>query len=100
MSARVSYRPPAPMKGPAPLLSTVHEVERILHRAHARDEGPLSLAEIGRRMKAKSVRHRTIRLCVDELKRLGFITESPRNGVMWTLHADDAFWNDQGYVAL
>ena len=83
-----------------PLLSTVHEVERILHRAHSRDEGPLSLAEIERRMKARSVRHRTVRLCVEELKRLGFVTESPRTGVMWTLHDDEAFWSAKGFIAL
>src|SRR2546430_12447340 len=84
---------PAPSEGPgpSPLLRTLHEVEAVLRKAVADDEGPLSLAEIGRRMPAKSVRHGTIRACVDELNRLHLVTEDRRGGVMWTLHADPRF---------
>jgi len=98
MASVSTIAPPRPIKGPAPLLTTVHEVEIILRRADARDEGPISLAEIARRMKAKSVRHSTIRACVDELRRLGFVTESPSKGVLWTLHEDEKFWAAKGFV--
>jgi hypothetical protein len=75
---------------------TLHEVENLLREAVVSDEDPLSLAEIGRRMHAKSVRRSTIRVCVDELKRLHFVTEDPRRGVMWTLHTDPGFWSRKG----
>jgi Mn-dependent DtxR family transcriptional regulator len=87
-----SLEPPKPAKGPSPTLNTLHEVEIILRKAAATDDGPLSLAEIARRMAAKSVRHRTVRTCVDELKRLDLVTEDPRRGVLWTLHEDPRFW--------
>ncbi len=81
-------------------MSTLHEVESILREAEANDDGPLSLAEVGRRMEARSVRHATIRACVDELKRFHLVTEDPSVGVMWTLHEDPAFWDDDGAVRL
>ncbi len=83
---------PRDVKGPSPVLRTLHEVEVLLRKAIANEEGPLSLAEIKRRMHAKSVRHSTIRACVDELKRLHLVTEDPRRGVMWTFHEDPKFW--------
>lgn len=92
--------PPEPTEGPSPRLRTVHEVERILRKAVANDEGPLSIAEIGRRMEAKSVRHATVRACVEELKRFHLATEDPRRGVMWTLHEDPHFWKRRGLVKL
>ena len=85
--------PPKEIEGPSPLLRTLHELEAVLRRAAADDEGPLSLAEIARRMHAKSVRHATIRACVDELTRLHLVTEDARRGVMWTLHEDPKFWD-------
>ena len=93
---------PAPRRGtgPSPLLRTVHEVERILRGAAARDEGPLRLAEIKRRMRAKSVRHVTVRACVEELKRFHLVTEDPRRGVLWTLHEDPEFWTRKGLAKL
>jgi len=89
---------PAPKEvdGPSPTLRTLHEVEKLLRKAVANDEDPLSLAEIERRMHAKSVRHSTIRACVDELKRLHFVTEDPRRGVLWTFHEDPEFWSLKG----
>lgn len=87
---------PGRIEGHVPRLDTLHEVERILRKAHADDEGPLSLAEIERRMAAKAVRHQTVRACVDELVRLHLVTEDPRRGVMWTLHEDPEFWRREG----
>ena len=76
--------PPANEADPSPRLVTVHAIARILRDAAGRDEGPLSLAEVGRRLPAKRVRHGTVRASVDELKLLGFVTEGSK-GVMWTL---------------
>jgi hypothetical protein len=83
--------PPAKEAEPSPRLSTVHSIARILRDSVERDEGPLSLAEIGRRLPAKRVRHETLRACVDELKLLGFVTEGSK-GVMWTLTTSDEVW--------
>lgn len=91
---------PRPIEGHVPRLDTLHEVERILRKAHADDEGPLRLAEIERRMSAKSVRHQTVRACVDELVRLHLATEDPRRGVMWTLHEDPEFWRREDFDRL
>jgi hypothetical protein len=92
--------PPQELPGPSPVLRTFHEVEALLRTAAARDEGPLSLAEIKRRMHSKSVRHATVRACVEELKRLHLVTEDPRRGVLWTLHEDPAFWSRKRLVRL
>lgn len=91
--------PPLAFK-PSPRLDTLHEVERILREAAAKDEGALPLAEIKRRMTAKSVRHATVRACVEELKRFHLLTEDPRRGVMWTLHEDPKFWAQKGLIKL
>lgn len=42
-------------------------------------------------MKAKRVRHSTIRACVDFLHRLGFVTVGSK-GVEWTYSRDERFW--------
>jgi hypothetical protein len=76
--------PPTKEAEPSPRLATVHAVARVLRGAASKDEGPLSLAEVGRRLPAKRVRHETVRASVDELKLLGFVTEGSK-GVMWTL---------------
>lgn len=98
----VEFTVPAPhrIKGPSPRLDTLHRVEMILRRAHERDEGPLTLAELKRRMGAKSMRHSTMRACVDELVRLGFVSEDPRRGVMWTLYENPKFWSAKGFRRL
>ena len=54
-----------------PRLSTLLEVEGILVMNLLHWEGPLSYAEIGRRMHAKRVRPAVIRACVEELVRQG-----------------------------
>lgn len=87
---------PQPIRGPSPLLRTLHEIERILREAAAKDEGPLSLAEIKRRTSAKSIRHATVRACVDELKRFHLVAEDPARGVLWTLHEKPEFWTRKG----
>jgi hypothetical protein len=87
-------------KGPSPRLDTLHRVELILRRAHARDEGPLRLAEIKRRMGVKSIRHATVRACVDELVRFRFVTFHPAHGALWTLREDPSFWGKSGFVKL
>ncbi|MFQ5909514.1 MAG: hypothetical protein ACE5IJ_02195 [Thermoplasmata archaeon] len=100
MTFMYTLEPPKPAKGPSPRLKTLHEVELILRKSASKDEGPLSLAEIRRRMKAKSVRHSTVRTCVNELKRLHLVTEDPGKGVMWTLYEDPEFWSQSGLVEL
>lgn len=93
MTEMSTIEPPVSVRHPSPRLQTLHEIEVILRRALAGDEGPLRLAEIKRRMRAKSVRHSTVRTCIDELKRLRLIVEDPRRGVMWTLYENPEFWS-------
>ncbi len=91
---------PKHIDGPAPVLTTLHEIELILREAAGKDEGPLSLAEIKRRMQARSIRHFTVRTCIDELKRLRLVTEDVNRGVMWTLHEDPKFWRKNNLLRL
>ncbi len=90
--------PPKREASPSPRLATVHAVARVLKEAAKADQGPLSLAEIGRRLPAKRVRHETVRACVDELKILGFVSEGSK-GVMWTM-ADIKVFDESGYEEL
>ncbi len=64
----VAPRPPTDAN---PRLSTLLEVEAVLVENLKDWEGPLSFAEIGRRMRAKRVRPAVIRACVQELARQG-----------------------------
>jgi hypothetical protein len=75
--------------GKGPTMATLVEVSHILERARA--EGPISLAEVGRRMAAKRVRHSAIRMSVDLLKQMGFVMEGSK-GVHWTFNRDPKFW--------
>jgi hypothetical protein len=72
-----------------PTLSTLIEVANILQKA--REEGPISLAEVGRRMSAKRVRHSSIRASVDLLEQLGHVMSGSK-GVHWTENRDPRFW--------
>lgn len=90
--------PPLTEASPSPRMATVHAVARLLKEAAESDESPLSLAEVGRRLPAKRVRHETLRACVDELKILGFVTEGSK-GVMWTLATTKAR-DEPGYAEL
>ncbi len=65
----------------------MHEIERILRGA----EEALSLNEIKRRMVARAVPHRTVRVVIDEFKRLGLVAEGSK-GVVWTLQDDPKAW--------
>ena len=78
------------VEGNGPTLATLVEVGQILEAA--KHEPPLSLAEIGRRMEAKRVRHSTLRASVDFLARLGFVTRGSK-GVLWTHARDARFWD-------
>lgn len=64
----VAPRPPADAN---PRLSTLLEIESILVENLNDWGGPLSYAEIGRRMHAKRVRPAVVRACVQELVRQG-----------------------------
>ena len=70
-------------------MATLVEIGRILEKAQG--EAPLSLAEIERRMKAKRVRHETLRASVDFLLRLGLVTVGSK-GAQWTHAPDEKFW--------
>jgi predicted anti-sigma-YlaC factor YlaD len=80
---------PKSVRGEGPRMATVVEIGHILEAAQS--EPPLSLAEIERRMKAKRVRHETLRASVDFLARLGLITVG-RQGAQWTHTDDEQFW--------
>ncbi|MHB8586426.1 MAG: hypothetical protein ACYDDF_11415 [Thermoplasmatota archaeon] len=80
---------PESVKGDGPRMATVVEVGRILEKAQS--EAPLSLAEIERRMKAKRVRHETLRASVDFLSKLGLVTAGSK-GAQWTLVTSERFW--------
>lgn len=89
-----AYPPdPARVKGPVPRLDTLWRIERILIEAWEKDEGPLSLEEIKRRMGSKGVRHATVRTCVDELARHGDVALSP-TGVLWNRWSPEALAKD------
>lgn len=80
---------PDSVKDQGPTMATLVEVGQILETAAG--EPPLSLAEIGRRMSAKRVRHATVRACVDFLEALGYLTIGSK-GVQWTYNPDPRFW--------
>jgi len=83
-----------------PSLRTLHKVERILRTAQANDEGPLLLEDIYRRLGTKGVGRASVRTCVDELKRLNFVAEDRKRGVMWVLYEDPEFWARKRWMKL
>ncbi len=91
---------PPPTKGPTPSRrsQTLHELEILRRKAATKGDGPLLRADVEQRMRARSVRRAKVRACLDELKRLGLVTEDPKRGVMWTLHEDPRFWSRRGLV--
>lgn len=80
---------PASVEKNGPTMAQIVEVGRVLESAAS--EPPLSLAEIGRRMSAKRVRHSTVRACVDFLARVGVVTTGSK-GAQWTYSTDARFW--------
>ena len=78
---------PPQIEGRGPTLATLHEIETILRHA----DGPISINEIKRRMRAKVVRHGKVRASIEEFKRFGFVVEGSR-GVIWSLNVDPQAW--------
>ena len=76
--------PPEIFKGANPRLSTIHEVEQILRAECQGDALPLSLAEIGRRMRAKQTRPEVIRAAVQELARHKLVAIGSK-GAAWVV---------------
>lgn len=87
----MAFEWPPPIKGPAPTLRTIHEIEIIIRKATDEAETPISLAEIKRRMKAKAVRHETVRAAVDHLERMGCVWRTPDGAAEWGLITDRGF---------
>ncbi len=80
----MAFELPPRIVGPAPTLTTIHEIERIIRKATDNAETPISLAEIKRRMKAKAVRHSTVKAAVDHLERMGCVGRDPiSDGCEW-----------------
>jgi hypothetical protein len=69
---------PPKIEGRGPTLATVYEVESILRKAGE----PISINEIKRRMRAKSVQHSAVRMAIDHLGRFGVVAEGSK-GVLW-----------------
>lgn len=83
---------PRPTKGPSPTLDTIHRIELVLRKAAEKGEGPLSYAEIERRLPVKKARRETTKTAVAELKRLGLVATGSK-GVMWVVVESDELWN-------
>lgn len=81
-------------------MRTLHQVERILRAAEERDEGPLLLDEIRKRIKGNRVRSSSIRACVDELKRLHLVAEDVKRGAMWVFHDEPSSWRGKRWIKL
>lgn len=75
--------PPARTKA-NPTLATLHQVEAILRDAHDHREGPLSYAELERRMPARRVRFEVLQASVLELARHKLVTVGS-DGIMWVV---------------
>lgn len=75
----------------SPTLDTLHRVERVLREAAVKGDGPLSHAEIARRLPVKKIRRETVRACVAELARFHTVAEG-KAGVMWVLTSSDEVW--------
>lgn len=86
---RVLMELPRSVQKNGPTMAQIVEIGRILEAAA--EEPPLSLAEIGRRMSAKRVRHSTVRACVDFLSRIGVVTTGS-SGAQWTHEPGERFW--------
>lgn len=76
--------PPKAVKGPVPKLTALWSVERALHDAWIRDDGPLTFDEVRRRLRASRIGRAALQICIDELVRQGKVTATA-TGVMWTL---------------
>lgn len=91
-SVYVFVEPPSDLPGPSPTLETVHRIERVLREAADAGEGPLSYAEIERRLPVKRIRRSTLKAVLAELHRFHLISEDDQ-GVMWVFVEDDEVWD-------
>ena len=82
--------PPRHLKA-NPTLRTLHQVERILRAAARKGEPPLSYAEIGRRMPAKSVRFDVVKTAVLELARFDLVAVGS-DGIHWAV-VPESVWS-------
>lgn len=69
---------PARIDGRGPTLAKINEIETILRSA----EGPISVNEIIRRMKAKEVDRKSVNLAIAHLARFGVVVTGSK-GVLW-----------------
>lgn len=76
---------PKPLKA-NPTLATFRRVQQILQDA----DGPLSFAEVARRLPAAKTRPETVKACVAELSRLGFVAVGSK-GIVWA-YASPEVW--------
>ncbi|MGQ0536322.1 MAG: hypothetical protein ACT4PT_09640 [Methanobacteriota archaeon] len=83
---------PRSLKGPSPTLATVHRIEKVLRQAARRGEGPLSYAEIERRLPVKKIRRETLKAALRELARFHLVAQASK-GVMWVQATSDAVWD-------
>lgn len=82
---------PVEIAGANPRQSTLHEIENVLRAAAEKREGPLSFAEIGRRLAAAKTRPEAIRAAVADLCRYKLAVLGSK-GVMWVV-APESVWN-------
>lgn len=83
---------PTDHPGPSPTLETLHRVERVLRQAAQAGDGPLSYAEIERRLPVKRIRRSTLKAALAELPRFHLVAEGSK-GVMWVATETDAVWD-------
>lgn len=88
----VLVQEPRRANGPSPTLATVHRIESVLRKAARRGEGPLSYAEIERRLPVKKIRRDTLKAALHELARFHLVAQGSK-GVMWVQATSDAVWN-------
>lgn len=88
----VLIQKPPVIEGPSPRLDTLHRIESILREAARRGEGPLSYAEIERRLPVKKIRRATLKAVLAELRRFHLVAEGSK-GVLWVFAEDDEVWN-------
>lgn len=86
----MDVEPPVRTRGANPRQSTIHEVESILRIAAEGREGPLSFAEIARRMRARKTRPEVVRAAVSDLARYKLLSVGSQ-GAQWIV-VPQAVW--------
>lgn len=80
------------IQGPSPTLDTLHRIEDVLREAADQGDGPLSYAEIERRLPVKKIRRSTLKAAIAEFRRFNLVAEGD-DGVMWVVAESDDVWN-------